>query len=51
MSEPLASEGFGRYPYHFAKLLAEVAVTVESALQGNIDDGFITVFKQVFSTF
>ena len=33
------SEGSGRHPHRFAKLLAEVTVTVESALQSNIDDG------------
>jgi hypothetical protein len=39
MSKRLASKGSGRHPHHFAKLLAEVTVTVESALQSNIDDG------------
>ena len=49
MSELLASEGSGCHPRYFAKLLAEVAMTVESALQSNIDDGLITVFQKVFS--
>jgi hypothetical protein len=51
MSDLLASEGSGRYPHHFAKLLAEVTVTVESALQRNIDNGVITVLQKVFSAF
>lgn len=51
MAERLASEGSGTYPHHFAKLLAEMTVTVESAPKSNIDDGLITMFQQVFHAF